>query len=280
MRSRPSLARGTQAVGYAGYEPLTGDVVYSAVEDGEREQEVESAERLVAALGRWQRVPSGRIQPAGHPREDVLRPWDASIRVALDRGCALWCDDAALRRLARSAGVATFGTYALYEVLASEVGVGGLPRYVELKMRLLRARIADVPISLSELSEAVEGCGGPDTGLEFFLGRPAIWREDADGALGWYLGRVNTFLAGSNRWHVPGLLLAASYGLGSAVAPPQQQAAIGSVLAETLRTCGRVSQIRRWRLRCWSSADALPARSTPQRAWIPWRTLSGICWKA
>ena len=60
---------GTPAAGYAGYEPLVGDVVVSRVEPEELEQAVEAAQQVAATLGNWQRAASSRLQFAGHVQD-------------------------------------------------------------------------------------------------------------------------------------------------------------------------------------------------------------------
>lgn len=228
---------GTPAAGYAGYEPLVDDVVVSWVEDLELEKAVALAEQVAAVMGRWQREPSGRLQLTPRSKHPALRPWDASVRVASNRSCALWCDDLALRHLAESEGVATFGTYALYEVLALEQGNNLLPMLRDIQIRLLREMIADVPMSMAELREAADDSDGPDPAVGSFLSRPFSW-QDASGTLGWYLDRVQTLVAASSKHCVPDLLFSASCGLGSAVAPADRQEALGQILAATLWTVG------------------------------------------
>ncbi|MCY3807449.1 MAG: hypothetical protein OXG91_13340 [bacterium] len=218
----------------AGYDPVLGGFNMSEKRDEDRRQQIESAQQLLGTLEGWQRTPTSRIQPGGYPQEDRLRPWDTSIRLALDRGCALWCDDLALGRLADAAGVPVFSTHALYEALTSAAETGGMPGPSEMKMRLLRARIADIPITLGELSEAVDDTDGPDPGVELFLGRPANWADDPEETLRWYLGRVAALISGPHRERAPGLLIAACCGLGSAAPPDNRLGAMGRVLADTL----------------------------------------------
>ncbi len=218
----------------AGYDPVLGDHNFSEIQEEDKEQMIDAAEGLLATFGSWQRTLSNRIRPPEFPQEDSLRPWDSSIRLALGRGCALWCDDIALRRMAAAAGVPVFGTYALYEALVGTAEAGDLPGPTEMKMQLLRTRIADIPISLGELSEAADDTDGPDPAVDLYLGRPASWANNPEDTLRWYLGRVAAQIAGPHRPQVPGLLIAACYGLGTAVAPEHRTRALGRVLADTL----------------------------------------------
>ena len=226
---------GTPAAGYVGYEPLVDDVVVSMVEEQELEQAVEAAQQVATMLSRWQRVRSSRLRLAGLPEHPALRPWDASLRVASHRKCALWCDDLALRNLAESEGITAFGTYALYEVLALDRGMDWLPAERDMKMRLLRAQIADVPLSLQELQGAADANDGSDAAVGYLLGRPFSWIDTSE-TLAWYLERVEGLMAASRRQEIPGLLFNAACGLGSVVQLADRPTVLGEILAATLWT--------------------------------------------
>ena len=133
-----------------------------------------NARRLAEMLSQWQKTPSIRIRPEGHPQDECLEPWDSSIRVALDQDCPLWCDDIAVRGLAKAQNIKTFGTFALWEVLTTNDKTIETASSTEMKMRLLRARIGDVPISLGELAWATENSDGADIAVGVFLGRPHV----------------------------------------------------------------------------------------------------------
>ena len=233
--ARASLASAqTAPEASAGYDPILADYNFTEIQDEDRQQLIDSSESLLLTLRRWQETPSSRIRPAGYSEEGSLRPWDASVRLAMDRGCALWCDDIALRRMAAAAGIPAFGTYALYEALSATGDAGDLPSPTEMKMRLLRARIADVPISLRELTEAADDSEGPDPAVALFLGRPASWADNPEEVLQWYLGRTAALMASPQRENLAVLLIAACCGLGAAVAPEHRTSAVGRVLADTL----------------------------------------------
>ena len=55
--------------------------------------------------------------------------------------------------LADADAIPTFGTWALHEALSTTPEGERLPTAHELKMRLLLAQIADIPISLPELAD-------------------------------------------------------------------------------------------------------------------------------
>ena len=158
-----------------GYDPGLGDHTFTEFDDQQRDTARERAERALGVLSGWQSVKSSHLRSPEPVEEGDFRPWDASVRVARAHGLALWCDDLALRGLAESQGITAFGTWALYETLASTARGSWLPAVTELKMRLLRAGIADVPISLSELEMAADFRDGPDAAIQHFLRRPLAW---------------------------------------------------------------------------------------------------------
>lgn len=228
---------------YASYDPVLRRATMSIVDEQQRAAMRERVERALQILEAWQSVRSGPLQPPDGAEEDNCRPWDASIRVALDRQCALWCDDLALRIAAESMGITTFGTWALYEALRSTPRGESLPQPLEMKALLLRARIADVPISLSELAEAAGQHDSPDEIVGAYLGRPLAWTRSLTETTEWFLARVSGLAAEEHHQRVPGLLHAAAHGLGAAANAARRYDAIGALLAETIRRVADPSTI-------------------------------------
>ena len=222
----------TRGDGTMWYESAHDQIAFREFSQQEKDRMVKSAEGVVVALKKRQRAPSGDVRPEWYP-DAVAEPlvWDSALRVAAARGCPLWCDDAGLRGWADTLGIASFGTYALYEALEGHPARDGLPGGLATKMDLLRAHIADVPIGWSEVAEAADDRGGPDPAWELWLGRPATWREP-DVAAG-FAHRIREL---EQRWahHIPNLLHAACRGLGAAVVDHDRKAALGWILAGAL----------------------------------------------
>ena len=218
------------------YEPSLDQIMITEFSAEDKNRMVESAESVLSDLRSQQRTPSSDIRPEWYPPPSDLPhtlDWDAALRVAAVRRFALWCDDAAMRHLADSAGVATFGTYALYEALDGQPVRDLLPGSIDMRMKLLRARIADVPINLEEMIQATDDSNGPDTAWALWLVRPASW-QDPGIAFARHVHRMQMLADGHLPRHVPELVYASCLGLGSAVADSERPNAMGAVLAGSL----------------------------------------------
>ena len=222
-------------VAVGNYDPGLDQLIITEIDEDQRRSLIGKTEAALEILAAWQRVPSGHLSPPTHMgAEDRFAPWDASIRVAVAQGCALWCDDLALRAVAELEGIPTFGTWAIYEALSSTPQGTWLPPPTAMKMRLLRARIADVPLSLNELAKMADNTTGPDTATELFLRRPHVWIGRPTELRRWYLERVKAKMKGSDRERIPVLLYQASQGWGTSVHDAAQQVVISDLLARTL----------------------------------------------
>ena len=221
----------------ATYDPGLGRTVLTEISEDRRRALVEKTQVALRTLKRWQRVSSGHLPSPGDrgEREEDPRPWDASIRVALSReGCGLWCDDLGLRNFAELEGVPTFGTWALFEVLSATSDHAWLPTAIDVKMQLLRERVANVPISLGDLGRAADESDGPEVAVEHYLRRPHLWKDNPTRTLEWYLHRVQAMAEGPHHERVPMMLYQACMGWGSAVADSAQKGVINELLAKTL----------------------------------------------
>lgn len=229
----------TPVAAILGYDPVLERPIITEIDEVQRNARLQKAESALETMDAWQSVKSGPLRLRSDPDEDGLRPWDAAIRVASSvENCALWCDDLALRAWAQAEGIPAFGTWALYEALAETPQPRWLPPATELKMRLLRARIADVPISLLELTQAIDDSDGPDTAVASLLGRPQIWYEYLTEALRWYTARLKELASGPHRQWVPIFVKESCRGIGTAVPPPNRLKAIGGILASALFNIG------------------------------------------
>ena len=194
----------------------------------------EKVARVAAILQRWRRVPSGGLAARGddetaEPEAAGQSPWDASLRVASNRQCALWCDDIALRRCARSEGIPAFGTYALWEVLTSRADTSLSLTLADLKASLLREGIADVPLTRDELT-AIADADSTGRAAFNFLARPASWHHPPSTFL-WYSDRLDQSAASEDAAVMCRLLRAASSGFGTSVDPSIRRKVLSGLLA-------------------------------------------------
>ena len=194
----------------------------------------EKVARLADILQRWRILPSGGL--AARWDDEIaeletadLNPWDASLRVASNRQCALWCDDIALRRWARSEGIPTFGTYALWEVLTSRTDTSPSLSMDDLKGSLLREGIADVPLTWDELT-AIADADTTGRAAFNFLARPASWHNPPS-TFSWYSERFDQAVASEDASVMCGLLGAASGGFGTSVDPSMRRHTLSNMLA-------------------------------------------------
>ena len=219
-----------------GYDSVFGRPTFTEIDEGQRRAMIKKAESISEILSGWQQVRSGHLLPPAYlDATERFKPWDASVRVAssLD-GCALWCDDLALRSLAELEGIPTFGTWALHEALSSAPESTWPPPNTEMKMTLLRAQIADVPISLDELPQATDESDDSNIAVNCFLARPHVWTENPSDTFRWYLERVRQLGQGPHRQRVLGLLHAACHGWGAAVPTSARKSVIAGALGGTI----------------------------------------------
>ena len=229
-----TLSASTPVAAHAIHDPVLGGV--RLAEEGDRRDQLrDSLARLQQILRGWRSVPSGRVTAPWSGQGEDWRTWDASLRVALDRGCALWCDDIALRAWARSEGVPTFGTYALCEVLATDPNIDLPLRLDDLKARLLSAGIADVPLTWPELSDIANADDDTDLPAIQFLSRPLSWGH-LPNTLRWYRERFTMIANGPDKYRVLGILRAATYGSGMSVELPLRRTVTACILAEAVGT--------------------------------------------
>lgn len=227
-----ALSTSLPAAGQMVYDPVLGHVRLSEA-PSESEQIRSRLGYLLNTFRGWFSVPSGRISTSWSEQGEHLRPWDASLRVALDKGCPLWCDDAALRAWARSEGVDSFGTYALYEAVAADSSAGVSIQLDDLKEQLAQGGIADIPLTWDELSAMADN--DSDLAVASVLSRPVSW-DQPRAMFQWYLERFRVVAAEPRTHRTAELLRHASWGAGMAFEGPLQRKVLGGLLAAAVGT--------------------------------------------
>jgi hypothetical protein len=113
--------------------------------------------------------------------------WFESIELAFSDRRPLWSDDVSQRHLARSLGVAAFGTVHLIEALLIkqiEAAAGNGEEVARLAVhqhdfvrRLMRHYVVDLPISLDDVLEQMEADGGHPLAAAAVISRAAWWSD-------------------------------------------------------------------------------------------------------
>lgn len=118
------------------------------------------------------------------PREIRETPWLSAIQLAVQEDLPLWCDDLAVRRLARGVGVKTFSTWAMVEVLRDarlesardpeevEDVVGFAARVVH---EMLREYVVDLPVTFEQLMVQARDDDWVPAASGVAISRPAWW---------------------------------------------------------------------------------------------------------
>ena len=122
-----------------------------------------------------------------HVAEDS--PWLAAIELAAQESLTLWCDDVAVRRLARSVGVKAFSTMALLDAwssarLESAESPEEIEAVIESQERIARELLAeyvvDVPVSTQQLVAQAATDGWQPAAAGLAISRPAWWVWQTD----------------------------------------------------------------------------------------------------
>ncbi|NTW39442.1 MAG: hypothetical protein HGA44_06065, partial [Cellulomonadaceae bacterium] len=117
-------------------------------------------------------------------------PWVAAIELAAHEKVALWCDDLAVRRLARSVNVPTFSTMAAVEVLTEEALTDFTPAEsvdqlvamrADVAARMLAEYVVDVPVTTEQvIAQALIDNWKPFGAAALTLSRPGWWQWHSD----------------------------------------------------------------------------------------------------
>ena len=225
------LSAGMPITGFATHDPVFDQLSFIEPHE-QRELGRNRTEAMLKRMLNWYSVPSANITAHWTNDGDHLRPWDASLRVALERGCALWCDDLALRQWAIAEGIPAFGTFALYEALV-DADANGVRSLDAIKPDLLRSRISDIPMTWPELTDLANESSELDPAILRFLERPASWTSPRQ-MLEWCLDQFKETNEIEGRRRVVQLLNSASTGAGLVGDPNVANRVLVSLLAYSI----------------------------------------------
>lgn len=160
--------------GSVSWDIIANQAVLHETTAEERNEILRRAERLDAAALACDVVVEGPLEVLGDWDSDDSEAWLAPLQAAVDQALPLWSDDVALRRLARDAGVPTFGTVALLDATDQRGGCvddGELRRIADA---LLDEWVVDAPWTVQQVVDRSQRPDAPLGPLLGVLARP--WR--------------------------------------------------------------------------------------------------------
>jgi tetratricopeptide (TPR) repeat protein len=136
----------------------------------------DKAVKLLDLVNRCRVVPDPTDPRLDEFRELATSSWATAVQHAAQTGSAFWCDDVALRGIARSVGVHTFSTPSLLQALA-EGGALTAEQHESAIRRLIKALVGDFILDqarLSTLTSEDNGVAGPVASI---FSRSAAWLD-------------------------------------------------------------------------------------------------------
>ncbi|MFE2930705.1 hypothetical protein [Streptomyces sp. NPDC059278] len=133
--------------------------------------------RLVEVIRAMPRVPRPELRSLR--RLTVYRSntqWLTALDHAKEHGLVLWCDDRVLRAIARTEGVATFGTLALLDARV-DAGLTAPEEALLTKAELLRNHYVDIPFATNLYHAAALADGWQAEAVAVALSRPSAWAD-------------------------------------------------------------------------------------------------------
>lgn len=140
----------------------------------EQNEILRRAEHLEAAAGACEVVVEGPLRILNGRANRGYEAWLAPLQVALDQTLPLWSDDVVLRRLARDAGVPTFGTVALIDAIDQHLGFTHAGELSRIADTLLNEWVVDAPWTVQQIVDRSQRPDAPVGALLGVLARP--WR--------------------------------------------------------------------------------------------------------
>jgi tetratricopeptide (TPR) repeat protein len=144
------------------------------------------------------------------------RSWLAPLELAKQQGVALLSDDLALRGLARSLGIPTFGSIAVLGALVAAGHLDTAARDAAL-LQFRRHWVVDLPFDAAQLRALAEADQWQPGPAYFALTRPATWRDRRQ-VLGFYRAGQQQ-IAATDPEHLPDWLSAAILGFAGGQPP-------------------------------------------------------------
>ncbi|MET8616503.1 MULTISPECIES: PIN domain-containing protein [Streptomyces] len=189
-------------------------------------------QRAAELVRRLRRVPRPELRSLPRmPKDRAPQAWLTALDYAKEHNLVLWCDDRALRRVARSVGVPAFGTPALIDACQRERTMAPQEAMV-LKAELLRHFYMDMPFSIELYKFAAQVDGWQARAVAQAIARPTAW-TDAQAVVRLVLDAVAR-IVDSEPDHAAAWLTAAYVGLWRATLPNHRNANLQKLCIQAL----------------------------------------------
>ncbi|MFI6896858.1 hypothetical protein ACIBM4_22405 [Streptomyces sp. NPDC050256] len=133
--------------------------------------------RLVEVIRTMPRMPRPELRSLRRlPVHRTNTQWLTALDYAKEHGLVLWCDDRILRAVARTEGVAAFGTLALLDVRV-DASLTTPEEALLTKAELLRNHYVDIPFSTDLYHAAALADGRRAGAVAVALSRPSAWGD-------------------------------------------------------------------------------------------------------
>nr|WP_139135497.1 hypothetical protein [Micromonospora tulbaghiae] len=163
------------AAGYLNYDAESDELIFSEPDAEEVNRLRSRAVAMVAIAESLSRLPTTPLSDTSSNGQRS-EPWLGNIDVAAQGGYLFWCDDAVLRQLARSQGVAAFGTFELAEELLRR-GRLSSDQWSSLLISLASDYAADLPLTVDLLSTVAAHDNWLPKAAAFALSRLETWNK-------------------------------------------------------------------------------------------------------
>lgn len=134
----------------------------------------EQAVRLQTLFRRFRVIQVSLQAPLTELGDLAALSWASAVQYAAQNSQAFWCDDVAMRAVARSVGVASFSTPALLEVLAMRQELSADDHESAIRA-LIRAMVGDFPPNRQRLSDLTAEYGDVAAPVANVFSRSAAW---------------------------------------------------------------------------------------------------------
>lgn len=161
-------------------------------------QRYDKATQLLDIINRCRVISVDTGRRLNELRNLATSSWATALQCAAQSNVAFWCDDVALRAVARSIGVASFSTPSLLEIL-KERGVLNVRQYESAIRALIEGLVGDFPLNQARLSALIvkdRGIAGPVASV---FSRSAAW-ADVDHAYQIWTSLVRQAIARDKRY--------------------------------------------------------------------------------